>query len=337
LEWARTYGDFDGDGFVEYRRISAASYSNQGWKDSEDAVVYPDGSIVRPPIALCEVQGYHFDSLRRMAAMAQLVGDQPAAAQYAERADALFQRFNEVFWLPDEGIYAYGLDPDKRAIDVRTSNLGHLLWSGIVPRERARLLAERLLAQEMFTGWGLRTLSAASRGYNPVSYHRGSVWPHDNAIAALGLKRYGHWQEANRVAEGIFAVAGRYKQNSLPEVFAGLDRSAGNAPVPYVEANLPQAWAAGSVFMLLQSVLGLEPDPAERRLYVAPALPEWLPELEVRGLPVFGGKVDLHFRGLGPQTETRVLSQEGDVRVEDRGAASAFFPFGALARPSGDR
>ena len=316
LEWAARYGDIDGDGFVEYRPLSPKGYRNQGWKDAFDAVVYPDGSLVSPPIAICEVQGYYYDALRRMAEVARLCGRAEEAAAYERRAVELCERLNDAFWLKDDGTYALGLDPDKRPIATVASNAGHLLWSGAVPTDRAARLARRLLARDMFSGWGVRTLSADNPAYDPVSYQRGSVWPHDNGIIALGLKRYGFWREANRIAEGIFAAAAHYERHSLPEVFAGIDRAADSIPVPYTDANMPQAWAAGSIFMLLQAILGLEPDPARRRLLLAPALPEWLPEVKLRNLTVFDGKVDLRFSGVGPLTKVEVLRREGAVHVE---------------------
>ncbi|MBI3979639.1 MAG: hypothetical protein HY331_15775 [Chloroflexi bacterium] len=318
LDWAARYGDVDGDGFVEYYPHSPAGYRNQGWKDAFDAVVYPDGSLVAPPIAICEVQGYYFDALRRMATVARCCGHDEQAAAYARQASTLLDRFNRIYWLEGEDTYAFGLDPAKRPIAAVTSNPGHLLWSGIVPADRAGRLARRLLADDLFSGWGIRTLSAANPAFDPVSYQRGSVWPHDNAIIALGLKRYGFWQEANRIAEGIFAVAACYQQHSLPELFAGIERSVGSLPVPYVEANLPQAWAAGSLFMLLRSILGLEPDPARRCLVVAPALPEWLPELTLRNLTIFDGTLDLRLRGAGPLSTVEVLGRQGSVEVDVR-------------------
>lgn len=318
LEWAADYGDVDGDGFVEYYPHTAKGYRNQGWKDAFDAVVYPDGSLVDPPIAVVEVQGYYYDALRRMAEIARLLGRDEEAEDYARQAQDLFDRLNDAFWLEEEDTYAYGLDPRKEPIRTIASNPGHLLWSEAVPSERAARLARRLLAEDMFSGWGIRTLSARNPAYDPVSYQRGTVWPHDNGLIALGLKRYGFWQEANRIAEGIFAAANCYERHSLPELFAGIDRGPGVAPVPYVEANLPQAWAAGSVFMLLRAILGLEPDPERRRLVVAPTLPEWLPELTLANLPIFDGRLALRFRGAGTASTVEVLRREGAVAVEVR-------------------
>ncbi|MBI2953737.1 MAG: amylo-alpha-1,6-glucosidase [Chloroflexi bacterium] len=324
LAWANRYGDIDGDGFVEYRPTSPKGYRNQGWKDAFDAVVYPDGSLVEPPIAICEVQGYYYDALLRMADIARTLGRSEEGAGYARRAKDLFERFNRAFWLESEGTYAFGLDPRKQRVETVASNAGHLLWSGIVPLERAERLANRLLSNDMFSGWGIRTLSAANPAFDPVSYQRGSVWPHDNAIIALGLKRYGFWQHSNRIAEGLFDAAASYRRNSLPEVFAGIARRPGNAPVPYAEANLPQAWAAGSIFMLLRATLGLEPDPVHRRLVVSPTLPDWLPELTLRNFTVFQGKVDLHFSGVGADSKVEMIRCQGDVTIEVRAGDRAY-------------
>lgn len=318
LDWAVRYGDFDGDGFVEYRPMSPKGYRNQGWKDAFDAVVYPDGSLVEPPIAICEVQGYFYDALLRMADVARALERTEEGADYARQAESLFERFNKAFWLEDEGTYAFGLDPYKRPVASIASNSGHLLWSGVVPPDRAERVADRLLSKDMFSGWGVRTLSSANPAFDPVSYQRGSVWPHDNAIIALGLKRYGFWRQSNRIAEGIFDAAAGYPRNALPEVFAGIDRTSDNAPVPYVEANLPQAWAAGSILMLLRAMLGLEPDPVHRRLVISPTLPDWLPELTLRNFTVFQSTVDLHFSGLGTESEVEVVRCQGDVTVEVR-------------------
>lgn len=337
LSWAERYGDINGDGFIEYRPVSPKGYRNQGWKDAFDAVVYPNGALVEPPIAICEVQGYHYDALRRMAVIARLLGREEEALAYQRRAEELYVRFNDVYWLEPEGIYAYGLDPRGRPIATVASNAGHLLWSGIVPAERAPVVAARLLAPDMFSGWGIRTLSADNPAYDPVSYQRGSVWPHDNSIIALGCKRYGLWREANRVAEAIFDASAYYPERSLPELYAGIPRSAENVPVPYVEANAPQAWAAGSVVMLVQAMLGLEPDPSRRRLLVAPTLPEWLPELSLGNLAVFGHRLDLRARGVGLSGVVEATQGEGGVPVRVRPGDSPFDPVSAFERGEAPR
>lgn len=315
LEWADRYGDLDGDGFQEYRSRSPKGYENMGWKDSGDAVVYPDGSQVPQPKALCELQGYLFDARLRMAELFDALGEPDRAASLRRQALELQQRFQRAFWCEEMGFYAFALDPDKRPVRTVASNPGHLLWSGIVPPECAPKVAARLMAEDMWSGWGIRTLSSANPAYNPISYQRGSVWPHDNGIIALGLKRYGLVEEANRVAEGIFAAARHFDSYRLPELFAGLPREPGTFPVPYTRANVPQAWAAGSVFHLLQAILGLRADAPRGRLYVHPTLPEWLPDVEVRQLRVGEARLALRFWRDGGRSRWEVLRRDGDLEV----------------------
>jgi glycogen debranching enzyme len=231
----------------------------------------------------------------RMAQIYDGLDDAGKAEQLRREAEDLYRRFNERFWMEDEGCYALGLDADKRQIDAVASNAGHCLWAGIVPPERARRLAGRLFRPDMWCGWGIRTLSAKNPAYNPYSYQRGSVWPHDNGIIAAGLKRYGFADEANRIAEGIFAAATYFNSYRLPEVFSGLARRPGTFPAQYIGANIPQAWAAGSIIHLLQTMLGLRADAPNRVLYANPTLPPWLPDLALEGLRVGGSVVDLRF------------------------------------------
>lgn len=320
LRWASEYGDIDGDGFLEYWMRRPDDYHNQGWKDSGDAIVYPDGQIVPDPIAIVEVQGYYFDALRRAAEMFRVLGLARQADDADARADRLYTAFNDTFWLADEQFYALGLDPDKRPIRSAASNPGHLLWSGIVPAERVGPVATRLFSDDLFCGWGVRTLSAQNGAYDPIAYQRGSIWPHDNAIIALGLKQYDHWEAANRIAEGIFAASGFFARGQLPELWAGLDRATTLWPVIYPNANVPQAWAAGSIPMLLRAILGIEPRPDRRRLILNPTLPEWLDELTVRGLQAFGGSVDLRLRGTRRETSIEVLRTTGSLVVEPKSA-----------------
>jgi glycogen debranching enzyme len=259
LGWIDEWGDRDGDGYVEYQRSSEHGLVNQGWKDSWDGVRYRDGRIAEAPIALCEVQAYVYAARRARAVLARRVGDQAGAAHHDALASALFERFDRDFWLADAGWYAVGLGPDKQPIDSLTSNIGHLLWSGIVAPARAEQVAKRLLAEDMWTGWGVRTLSATDGGYDPMSYHCGTVWPHDTAILASGLRRYGLLGQAWTVVDGLLdasaALGGR-----LPELFCGFDRADVDTPVPFPTSCSPQAWAAATPFLLLRVVLGLEPD-----------------------------------------------------------------------------
>ncbi|TME83742.1 MAG: amylo-alpha-1,6-glucosidase, partial [Chloroflexi bacterium] len=257
LNWLLQYGDLDGDGFQEYSRRSSQGIFNQGWKDSWDAIRHADGSIPEAPIALCELQGYAFDALLRMAEIYDLLKDPERAADLRERARRLYQQFNEVFWWEAEGTYYLGLDKEKRPMETVASNAGHCLASGIVPPERAGRVVDRLMADDMWSGWGIRTLSTKHPGYNPYSYHCGSIWPHDNATIAGGFRRAGRHMEAQRVAEGIFAAAERFDAYRLPELFSGLPRDAGAFPVPYLGANVPQAWAAAAVFRLVAILCGI--------------------------------------------------------------------------------
>lgn len=313
LGWIDRYGDLDGDGFQEYCSRSALGYHNVGWKDSGDAVVYPDGTIVDPPIGLCELQGYVYDAKCRVAELMDDVWHEPErAATLRQEAADLKRRFNATFWMEEEGYYAYALGPDKQRVRTIASNPGHLLWSGIVDDDKAARVVQRLLAPDMFSGWGIRTLSAANPAYNPFSYQLGSIWPHDNAIIAAGFKRYGFAAEANLVSHAIFEAAARFRNYQLPELFAGLPRVPGSFPVQYPGANIPQAWAAGSVFQLITAMLGLRADAPNRTLYVDPALPDWLPDIELRNLQVGGGRLSLRFWREGDRTAWKVFDAEGD-------------------------
>jgi hypothetical protein len=294
MGWVLNYGDRDGDGFQEYLRRSTHGIANQGWKDSWDAIRHADGSIAEAPIALCELQGYAFDAMLRMAEIYDLLKEPEKAEGLRERARRLYQQFNEVFWWESEGTYYLGLDKDKRPMETVASNAGHCLASGIVPPERAGRVVDRLMAPDMWSGWGIRTLSSKHPGYNPYSYHCGSVWPHDNATIAGGFRRAGRHAEAQRVAEGIFAAAERFDAYRLPELFAGLPRDAGAFPVPYLGANVPQAWAAAAVFRLVAILCGIHTVGRNRTMYVNPDLPDWLPSLTLRNLRAGHGSMELH-------------------------------------------
>ncbi len=285
LDWIVGPGDSDGDGFVEYRRSSSHGLVNQGWRDSWDGVPRRDGSPADPPIALCEVQAYSYAAFRGRAELAEASGDDAAAAHWHRAAEELQARFDEAFWLPDRGWYALALDGDKAPVDVLTSNLGHCLWAGIVPEERAGPLADVLLGPSMFSGWGVRTVAADEASYNPMSYHNGSVWPHDNALCAAGLMRYGFVEQAQRVITAQFEAA-RWFGHRLPELFCGFGRSDFDEPVEYPSACSPQAWAASAPLLHLRTMLRLEPDRAHDGIECAPAVPpEFLP-FRLSGIPV---------------------------------------------------
>jgi glycogen debranching enzyme len=319
LDWIDRYGDLDGDGFQEYKTRSTLGYENVGWKDASDAVVYPDGSQVKQPKALCELQGYVFDAWMRMAELCDAHGDPQRAAELRRKAASLRARFEERFWCEEIGSYAYGLDADKQQIRTVASNAGHCLWSGIASPEHAAKVVERLLEADMWSGWGIRTLSARNPAYNPFSYQLGSVWPHDNGIIALGFKRYGFGAAAARIARDISEAASYFVSYRLPELYAGVERGLGTFPVQYLGANVPQAWAAGSVFHLLQAILGLRADAPRRRLYVDPELPAWLPDVTLKGLQVGRARVDLRFWRDGDRTRWDGSLREGEVEVSQQG------------------
>ncbi len=297
MSWIDRSGDRDGDGFQEYKTRSSHGYYNQGWKDAGDAIPAADGSLAPLPLALCELQGYVYDAKLRLAAMYDLL-DRPAdAVRLRDEARRLYERFNDVFWWETEGTYYLGLDGEKRPIESVASNPGHLLSSGIVPAERAGRVVRRLLADDMWSGWGIRTLSSDHPAYNPYSYHTGSIWPHDNATIASGFRRYGFAAEAALVARGLFDAAERFVATRLPELFAGLPREDGSFPVQYLGANVPQAWAASAVFRLIAVLCGIHvrSDRDGSRIYLNPALPDWLPELAIHNLRAGRGSVALRF------------------------------------------
>ncbi|MGH7046984.1 MAG: amylo-alpha-1,6-glucosidase [Stellaceae bacterium] len=318
LDWIDRYGDRDGDGFQEYQTRSAEGYENQGWKDAGDAVLYPDGRPVKGPKALCELQGYVYDAWHRMAELYEALGRSHRAAELQAKAATLFARFNEVFWDEASGFYAYCLDGDKRPVLTVASNPGHCLWSRIVPPERAVRVARRLLQPDMWSGWGIRTLSRGHPSYNPLSYQNGSVWPHDNGIIALGFKQYGLAQEAAQVARAVTEAGSYFALNRMPELYAGIEREDANFPVQYPDANVPQAWAAGSIFSLLQALLGFDPDAPNGRLYLDPTLPDWLPDLALSDLRLGKQKFDIRFWREGEETRFEVT--KGDAAVVERRA-----------------
>ncbi|HXF82334.1 MAG TPA: glycogen debranching N-terminal domain-containing protein [bacterium] len=313
LVWIDHFGDLDGDGFQEYLRRSPRGIKHQGWKDSANATVHGDGSPVDPPVALVELQGYVYDAKRRMAALYDLLGRGEEAARLRAEAAALRERFCERFWWPEEATYFFALDGRKRPVYSVVSNAGHALWSGIALPDQARAVMRRLMAPDMFNGWGIRTLSSRHPAYNPYDYQVGAVWPHDNGLIAVGFRRYGFAREAARIAEGLFTAASWFQSYHLPELFAGLSRHGRAFPVQYREANVPQGWAAGAVIMLLQALLGLRADAPRRRVLLDPHLPEWLPTLTLRGLTVGAARFDLHAWRKGNQTQAEIDVQEGSL------------------------
>ncbi len=290
IRWIDRYGDRDGDGYIEYERRNPNGLENQGWKDSGDAIAFADGTLAPTPRATCELQGYAYDAKRRTARLAREVWDDLVwAAELEGQAAALKQRFNEDFWLPERNCFALGLDGHKRKIDSLTSNIGHLLWSGIADEEKARHCVTHLMSDALFSGWGVRTMAAGEGSYNPIGYHVGAVWPHENSFIAWGLRRYGYDAEAARIAFAVLEAAELF-HGRLPEVFAGSAREDTKFPVEYPTACSPQAWAAGAPLLLLRTLLGLESSGGY--LIVDPALPETIGQLELLDIPGVWGRQD---------------------------------------------
>ncbi|HEY8773320.1 MAG TPA: glycogen debranching N-terminal domain-containing protein [Gaiellaceae bacterium] len=306
LEWIDNYGDRDGDGFVEYAKRSERGLDNQSWKDSGDSQRFADGRVAKAPIAPCEVQGYVYDAKKRMAELAREVWRDRALAERLEKdADRLKKRFDEAFWVEERGgYYALALDADKKPVDSMCSNIGHLLWSGIVPSTRVEQVVDALMSDPLWSGWGVRTMSTDDGAYSPLSYHNGTVWPHDNSLIAHGLARYARWPEAHRIVQRMLEAAAFFDYE-LPEVFAGLPRTQTPFPIAYPTAARPQAWAAGTPVLLLQVLLGLQPDRERQTLEtLAPLrLPSWAGAIRLSGIRVFGRSFDVHVT-------------DGKVRVE---------------------
>ena len=302
LDWIRDYGDRDGDGFVEYGRPNEHGLINQGWKDSWDGINFADGSIAEPPLALCEVQAYVHGAYMARAWMAYDDGQLTLAAELRERADRLKKKFNEEFWLPDKGYYAVALDKDKRPVDACASNMGHCLWFGLIDEDKAPLVVERLMSPEMFSGWGVRTLASDMGAYNPASYHNGSVWPHDNALIAAGLLRYGFVEEAQRIATALFEAA-EFSGGRLPELFCGFDREQFREPVPYPTACSPQAWAATTPIQLITGLMRYDAHISLGGVWLDPVLPESYGDLHISNAPMGSGRITIDVVGSSSQVQ----------------------------------
>lgn len=316
LAWIDTYGDGDGDGFVEYQRKSKRGLINQGWKDSHNAIAHIDGEMAHGPIALVEVQAYVYYAKKRMAQVFRDLGEDDRADKFKAEAAALKQLFNERFWVEEDGYFAMALDGDKAPVRTIASNAGQCLWTGIVDEDKAALVAKKLLEPAMFSGWGIRTVSKSAKIYNPMSYHNGSIWPHDNAIIARGLKRYGWLRESGFVATGLFDAAIYHDYFRLPELFCGFTRRGNNRPVEYPVACSPQAWAAGAIFMVLQSILGLTPDAPNNILYVNnPTLPTWLNNVSLSNLQIGASRINISFSRQEGVTSFTVPKKEGKLRI----------------------
>lgn len=291
LEWIDTCGDLDGDGFQEYRPRTPNGYRNQCWRDAEDGVLDEEGNYPPHPIGTCEMQAYVYAAKRDVAALFGAWGDAALAERLPAEAEALRRRFVDVWWLDDAGDVAFALDGQKRQVRTATANAGQCLWLGMLDGERAQRVASRLMQPDLFSGWGLRTLSAAHPRYDPHSYQRGAVWPHDTMLTAAGFRRYGLHDECWQLIDSLLSAAVGFERSQIPELFAGLERCDGDTPMPYEHANTPQAWAAGISFHALRILLGLEPDVPSRRIYLDPALPPWCPEIELENIRVGGSRL----------------------------------------------
>ncbi|HYB98724.1 MAG TPA: amylo-alpha-1,6-glucosidase [Candidatus Limnocylindrales bacterium] len=316
LEWIDRYGDTDGDGMVDYQRRSPKGLVQQGWKDSNDSVFHADGELADGPIALCEVQGYVYAAYRAAAQLATMLGRPHLVDGYMTKATAMKERFETRFWCEEIASYALALDGAGRPCRVRTSNPGHCLFAGVASAERAALVAQSLMSEDMYSGWGVRTCSCVEKRYDPMSYHNGSVWPHDNALIAAGFSRYGLQHHAARIMNGLFEAAGFMDLHRLPELFCGFDRRPGEGPTMYPVACSPQAWAAGAVYMLLQASLGLHIDARRREVrFSNPSLPRFLRWIRISNLRVDGQSVDLFLERYRGDVGINVIRREGGVRV----------------------
>jgi glycogen debranching enzyme len=313
LDWIEKYGDLDGDGFVEYKKRSPRGLTNQGWKDSWDANMHRDGSVANPPIALVEVQGYCYEAQYRMAQLLRIFGDHERADKLRKSAAELAKRIEHSFWLPREGFYAMGLDNHKRPLEVISSNAGHLLFTRAIQRDRARSVVQRFMHDDMQSGWGWRTLARSERVFNPLSYHRGSVWPHDNSLVAHGMALYGFREEVKQIFTSLYQAALNFRDYRLPELFCGVQRHEYDEPVHYPVSCSPQAWSSGAFFLLLTSVLGIRPTASRKELNIVnPMLPDWLEFLRIRNLRIGKSRVGLDFIREHERTFCNVVDVSGE-------------------------
>jgi glycogen debranching enzyme len=316
LAWIDGAGDPDGDGFLEYYRATERGLANQGWKDSQDAIFHADGRLAQGPIALAEVQGYVYCAKQVLARCIERLGWGERAQRLKAEADQLAERFDASFWCPELGTYALALDGEKEPCRVRSSNAGQVLFTGIAKPDRAIEVADGLLRPQFFSGWGIRTIANTEARYNPMSYHNGSIWPHDNALIALGLARYGLRRSVERVFKGLFDAATYMEMRRLPELFCGFQRSRGRGPTHYPVACSPQAWASATPFTLIEASLGLQFDPAANEIRLRnPRLPPFLDELMLRNLQLKQSSVDLKVRRHANEVSVEILERRGPVQV----------------------
>jgi glycogen debranching enzyme len=316
LQWMSTSGDRDGDGFLEYQRRSANGLLHQGWKDADDAVFHADGTPLQGAIAMCEVQGYAYAAYKAASKLAEALGHEEDVRRFAEKAEVLRTQFNEFFWCAELSTYAMALDGDKRACRIVTSNAGQCLFTGIATPERAERVAQTLLSDEAYSGWGVRTVSSSESRFNPMAYHNGSVWPHDNALIAYGMARYGLTKQANRLFTGLFEAAMYFDLHRMPELFCGFSREPGEGPVLYPVACAPQAWSAASVFLLCQACLGVHVNAEKKQVrFVRPLLPEFLGEIHIMNLQVGDASIDIDVIRQGDDVGITVRNATNDLAV----------------------
>ncbi len=316
IDWIDNHGDRDGDGYVEYGRRTAKGLKQQGWKDSDDSVFHADGHFAEAPIALCEVQSYVYSARRSAARIAKAVGADEFAETQHQEANALRERFQRDFWSDEIEMFVLALDGDKQPCHVRSSNAGHCLMSGIASDQQAASVAEQLLSEAFFCGWGIRTIAAGEARYNPISYHNGSIWPHDNSMIAMGLARYGFKREAAKILEGLYDASRYFELNRLPELFCGFERRPAEGPTLYPVACAPQAWAAGGAFMLLDSTLGLHIDGRSNRIKLhEPMLPPFLDKVRLQGLQVGDAEIDLELQRYQNDVGVQILRRTGKIEV----------------------
>lgn len=313
ISWIDEYGDVDKDGFVEYFP-SKRGLINKGWRDSKDSVFHSDGSLAKPPIALVEIQGYVYKAKREGAKLARILGEKELALKWEKEAEKLKELIEEKFWCEDIKCFALALDGDKKPCKVRTSNAGHLLFSKAITPSKARLLASLFFEKHFFSGWGIRTLSSLEKRYNPLSYHNGSVWPHDNAIIAFGLCLYGFKEKALKILKALFEASTFFKLHRIPELFCGFEKRTDEGPTHYPVACHPQAWSAGAVFLILQGCLGLSFEENEI-CFRHPMLPKFLDEIWIKDLTVKRGEVDLYLKRYGEDVVVNVVRKEGEVKI----------------------
>ena len=315
LDWIEQFGDRDGDGYVEYERSTPEGLANQGWKDSWDGITSADGTLPEGPIALCEVQGYVYSAYLARSFFAREQGDSSTARHFRAKASDLKARFNRDFWIEDRGYVALALDGDKNQVDALASNMGHCLWSGILDVDKAAKVADHLMSEQMFSGWGVRTLATSMAAYNPISYHNGSVWPHDNALIAAGLMRYGHVTAAHRIISAMLDVSAA-NNGRLPELLSGISREELSTPAVYPTSCIPQAWAAASPLLFMRTLLRFDPWMPHRQVWVAPQLPEGMRRLAVSRIPLDGRRVSI--QTASGTTEVSGLADDLELITEPR-------------------